>query len=174
MNTNNIQKPVLKMTRSVRRQLYTADIIFAMSCCLKGELPKKTKAVLDRVQTRVDNINKILYGGGRFVLSPRDYKKYNRVIDQLKKIVMDIGEDNQLSPDFFNAVMLLVEDTWESVTLSKKNVLKHEWRMLRNSMATFCRHILNEPDEYDPDWPGYRYEGLGVALGNKFNKVMMS
>ena len=129
---------VLKLTRSVRRQLYTADIVFAMSMCLEGRLPKKTRDVLGRVRARVDNINRIIYGGGRFVLSSRDYKKYNRIISEIKTIIMEMSDDNHLGPDFFNAVMLMVEDVYESVQASTSKGLKHEWAMLRRSMGRFA------------------------------------
>lgn len=167
------QPAILKMTRSVRRQIYTSDLVFAMSTCLQGA-PKKINDILDRIQDRLDNINNILYGGGKFVLSPRDYKKYNKVIVKMKKLVVDMSDGEILTPDFFNAVMMLVEDTFESVKHSKSHRLKHEWTMLRNSMATFCNHVLNEPDEFDPAWPGYKYEAMGVTLGRRFEKVIMS
>ena len=180
---------VLKLTRSVRRQLYTADIVFAMSMCLEGRLPKKTRDVLGRVRARVDNINRIIYGGGRFVLSSRDYKKYNRIISEIKTIIMEMSDDNHLDPDFFNAVMLLVEDVYESVQASTSKGLKHEWAMLRRSMGTFCKHVLNEPagspglefpgdskiyNYRQADWAGYAYEAMGVALGERFKRVMMA
>lgn len=165
---------VLNLTRSIRRQIYTADLIYAMSVCLAGTLPKKTKDVLTRIQARLNNINKLLYGGGRFVLSERDYKKYNRIINQVKDIISDISTNEKLNPDFFNACMMLVEDTYESAKQSKRTGLLHEWAMLRRSMSTFCSHVLDEPDEFDPDWAGYKYEPMGIALAAKLNAVMMS
>jgi len=164
----------LKLTRSIRRQIYTADLVFAMSTCLDGDLPKKTIEVLARIQARIDNINKILYGGGRFVLAQRDWEKYNRIIKQMKTMIINISDDNKLGPDFFNAVMMMVEDAYESVTQSKNKRLQHEWAMLRQSMGTFCKHVIDEPEEFDPDWIGYKYESIGAALGEKFKKVMMS
>ena len=181
---------LLKLTRSIRRQIYTADLVFALVTNISGSVPKNVRDILERIQKRIDNINGILYGNHRFVLSPRDHKKYNQVINKIKKLIIDIDDGDMLSPDFFNAIMLLVEDTYESVKSSKKKTLQHEWRMLRNSMGTFCRNILNEPDgtpggikfRCDPkiyndriaDWPGYKYEPMGVALGKKFEKVMMA
>jgi hypothetical protein len=173
MNTATPQKTI-KLTRSIRRQIYTADLVFALVTNISGSVPKNVKSVLIRIQKRIDNINGILYGNQRFVLSPRDHKKYNQVINKIKKLIIDVDDGDMLSPDFFNAIMLLVEDTYESVKASKKKTLQHEWRMLRNSMGTFCNHVINEPDEFDPDWPGYKYEALGVALGKKFEAVMMS
>ena len=130
--------------------------------------------MLARIQARVDNINKILYGGGRFVLAQKDWEKYNRIIKDMKTMIMNISEGNKLGPDFFNAVMLMVEEAYESVTQSKNQRLQHEWAMLRKSMGTFCSHIINEPDEFDPNWIGYKYESIGVALGEKFEKVIMA
>jgi len=173
MKTNAPTKTI-KLTRSIRRQIYTADLVFALVNNISGSVPKNVKSVLSRIQKRIDNINWILYGNQRFALSPRDHKKYNQVINKIKKLILDVDDGDMLSPDFFNAIMMLVEDTYESVKSSKKKPLQHEWRMLRNSMGTFCRHILNEPEEFDPAWPGYKYEALGVALGKKFDKVIMS
>lgn len=173
MTKDNPPPQILKFTRAVRRQIYTADLVFAMSTCLDGNIPKKTVAVLKRIQVRVDNINKILYGGGRFVLTPRDWKKYNRVIEQLKKMIMNISADNKLEADFFNAVLMLIEDTRESVKKSANKELQREWTMLNRSMATFCKHLIKEPKHFDPNWVGYKYEALGVALGHKFESAMM-
>jgi len=164
----------LKLTRSIRRQIYTADLVFAMATSLDCDMPKKTFDVMARIQARVDNINKILYGGGRFILTQKDWEKYNRIIKEMKTMILNISDDNKLGPDFFNAVMLMVEDAYESVTQSKNQRLQHEWAMLRKSMATFCKHVLDEPDKFDPDWPGYKYERMGDAMGQKFEKVMMS
>lgn len=170
-NTN----PKLKMTRAIRRQIYTADIVFSMSC-MKDLMPtKRMRDVLGRIEKRTNNINRILYGGGKFVLEWRDYKKFNDVINKIKTIIMDLGGDDELlSPDFFNALMFLVENTYESVKLSKHRGLNHEWKMLRKSMGTFCEYVLEEPKDFDPDWPGYKDELLGVALGKKFNHIMMA
>jgi len=164
----------LKLTRSIRRQIYTADLVFAMVTSLDCDMPKKTFDVMARIQARVDNINKILYGGGKFVLAQKDWEKYNRIINEMKTMILNISDDNKLGPDFFNAIMLMVEEAYESVTQSKNQRLQHEWAMLRKSMGTFCSHIINEPDGFDPDWIGYKYESIGVALGEKFEKVIMA
>ncbi len=166
---------ILKMTRAVRQQVYTADLAFALVTGLYSDstIPWKGKAVLKRIYTRLDNIHRILYRGGNFVLSPRDFKKYNRVILSIKKIILDITENNRVGNDFINAVLMMVEDTRESVKDSNNKKLQYEWNMLNQSLATFYKHIVQEPEPFNPEFTGYKYERLGVALGQKFQKVIM-
>lgn len=151
---------ILKMTRAVRQQVYTADLAFAMVISLGSDstIPRNTKAVLKRIHIRLDNINRILYGDGKFVLSPRDFKKYNRVILSIKKMISDITKNDRLETDFINAVLMMVEDTRESVKNSNNKKLQHEWNMLNQSLATFYRHIVQEPEPFNPEFTGYKYE----------------
>lgn len=171
----------LKLTRAVRRQIYTADLVFctAVTFELSNEKPpKKTIDVLNRIKTRLENINHILYGGTRdqFLkrVSDKDRKRYLETIGRIRELMNEVLKDDHVEPDFFNAVLMVVENTRESVKMSKNKNLQKQWTMLNRSLATFCNHIIDEPAEYDPEWIGYKYEPLGVAMGERFHNVMMS
>lgn len=170
----------VKMTRAVRRQVYTLDLVFATSLTMgadDGKLPKKTKDVLSRIIARTDNLKRILHGGPKFQLSPRDRKKYLRNIEVMKRMISAYIDNDRLENDFFNAVLMLVEDCREASKRSQNKQLQHEWKMLNQSLFTLYGHMVeSEPEPHpnrDDSWSGYKYQVLGVSLGKKFEKVMM-
>lgn len=184
----------LKLTRAVRRQIFTTDLVFCTAVTLKlsnEKLPKKTVDVLDRIETRLDNINHTLYGGTRdqFLkrISEKDRKRYLKTIDRIRDMMNIILEGDQAELDFFNAMMMVADDTNQSVKQSQNKHLRHEWLMLTKSFATLMNHIIEEPEgqpglkfpgdpgEYnrrDADWVGYKYEDMGVALGLRFERII--
>jgi len=169
----------LIMTKAIRRQLYTVDLvhgIIAATQCADVTLPKKTKAVIARILSRVRKIKKVVWGGDTYNLSPRDEKKHGRVVKAMQKLLHDAIMGDWFETDLITAVLFLVEEARESSKRSSNFELKMDWLMLNQSLYTLYNHLTEEDQEPEPrdnDWPGYKYESLGAMLGKQFEKEIM-
>jgi hypothetical protein len=170
----------LTMTRAVRRQLYTAEIVFASVNCIQcdgGQVPRKTRAVVERILSRVAEIRTEIYGGEKFILSRRDMKKHARIIDAMQRVLADAISGDRFEQDLINALLLLVENTRQASRKSSNSELKKHWNLLNGSLFTLHNHLTESDPEPGPNrdgtWPGYKYQQLGAALGKKIEKEIM-
>ncbi len=182
-----------KLTKAIRRQIYTTDLIYSTSIVfeLGKDVQPKTKNVLKRINARLENINQILYGGSREklvdALDTKSQRNYFKTIEKIKQVLIVSWEGDKVEADFFNAILYIVENVRQSAKKSNNKQLLHEWSMLNQSLNTLFCHIVEEPEgneqlntPNDPkkyyhritDFIGYKYQDLGVVMGQRFEKVL--
>ena len=175
----------IKLTRAIRRQIYTQDIIMALILTREADktkpMPRKTALLILRLKNQMDEINHVLYGGDRvaFVdrLTPKDRNRYTKTMFRMGDVLDSAWENNEVGPDFFEAVLMVTDDTAKAVQQSNNKRLKLCWNRLRNSVNTLYTHMTEDVPaqvKFDPDWIGYKYMRLGEMLGTKIEEVMMS
>ncbi len=158
---------VVSFSKSNRNLILTVDLVIALASCIESEksMPLKTKRCIDRINKRVSNIQNIIYGGNTLVLVPTNYRKYARIIKSIKKLIDNIaGEIVEL--DFFNAVLVLVEDARIGCKKSKNTRLQLEWGYLNQSLATLYGHV-------DQGLNAHEWMVLGENLAQRFKRIMV-
>jgi|SaaInlV_100m_DNA_6_1039743.scaffolds.fasta_scaffold09055_4 hypothetical protein len=160
-------KSVTTFSKSNRNLILTIDLVIALASCMTTDktMPIKTRRCLDRIRTRIKNIQDIIYGGKTLVLSPANYRQYGRIISSVKKLINNIA-GNTIGLDFINAVLALVEDARIGCQRSKNLTLQREWGHLNQSLATLYGHV-------DPDLDQYNLMQLGDNLAGRFKKIMV-
>ena len=107
-----------------------------------------------------------MFSGPSLVLAPTDFRKYRRVIKTIGKLIDSIGGET-VDLDFFNAVLLLVEDAREGCQRSKNTRLQREWNFLNQSLATLYGHV-------DPDLDQHNFMVLGKNLAARMERAMVA
>ncbi len=160
-------KCVASFSKSKRNLILTADLVTALTGCLKSEtaMPMKTRQCIERINKRISNIREIVYGGPNMVLSPGDFRKYERIICSIKKIIDNMADD-VVELDFINAILALVEDARISSRKSKNKTLQREMGYLNQSLATLYGHV-------DPELSEHTWMVLGENLAGRFRKIMV-
>jgi len=156
-------------SRSNRTLILTVDMVGALADTLQadnGPMPQKTARCVTRIQNRIQNIQAIVYGGPQLVLAPGVYRKYKRIIISIKKLIDGLADD-VVELDFFNAVLVLVEDARVNCRRSKNKRLLREWTYLNQSLATLYGHL-------DPDLSEIKWMALGENLAGRFKKMMVA
>lgn len=145
----------------------------------KHPMPRKTKLVIDRLKNQMNEINRILYGGDRtaFVdhLSPKDRKRYTYTMLRMGGVLDSAWDNDEVDLDFYEAVLMVADDTAKAVQQSKNKRLKACWGRLGKSVVTLYGHMtadVIEPKEFDPDWIGWEYMKLGKKLGERLEEVI--
>lgn len=161
---------VTRFTRAARRNILTIDLVKALADTMRTEddraLPRNTRRCIDRVNARIKNIQEIIYSGPTLALAPGHYKKYARIVMSIKKLIDNIGSD-VVELDFFNAVLVLVEDARLACRRSKNIRLQREWNFLNQSLATLYGHV-------DPDLSQIKWMALGDNLAGRFRRIIMA
>lgn len=155
-------------SKSNRNLILTVDLVVALADTLRADraMPVKTRRCVDRIKARILNIQNIVYGGSTLVLDPAEYRQYSRIVLSIKKLINNISNNNVVELDFFNAVLVLVEDARISSRRSKNKRLPREWDYLNQSLSTLYSHI-------DPDLSQYKWMALGENLATRFKRIMI-
>jgi hypothetical protein len=158
-------KPPIVFSTSVKNQIIGTDLVFGLFYPMKGDMSysKNSRKCIKRIENRLNNIKKTLYEGDLLVLNPRDHKKYNTIIDKVQNII--IGMDLDL--DYFNAVLMVVEDIRESAKNSNNKALYNDWTLLSQSLNTLYKHL-------DPNLTKDKFMKLGKNLANRIYKTYKS
>lgn len=174
---------MIKLTKSIRRQIYTQDVIMTM--IISREMDKKTplteptRQVINDLKNQMESVNNALYGGERvdFVdrLSKKHQKLYIAEMTRLGNVIESAIDGQLVGLDYHNATLMVVDDTLKSIKQSKKPALKVLWDRVLRSTITLYNHITKTfPQQTVPghEWTGYKYMQLGEALGYKLERVM--
>jgi hypothetical protein len=87
---------------------------------------------------RIGRIKVTLFHGERPVLEHRHYRKHQRMFATLKNLVTD-GYGSEVSLDFYNAVMMMVDRVVDGIRGSEQFV--NDWRAVFNMMETVYLHM---------------------------------
>jgi len=157
---------IISFPSAMRRQLASIDIVFSLieNIKKKRKITKKEKNCIARISNRIENIKTIHYGGEKLILSARGLRQYKKIITSLKKLV-DSYNLEAFSNDFFNAVLLIVENARISSKKSKNMQLEKEWTYLNQSLMTLYQYS-------DPDLSNYEDMKKGQEMGNKMASII--
>ena len=160
MNYSN--KTPIVFSQVVKNQIIGLDLTFGLYNTLADDkkLPKKSKDCISRVRKRVKNIKNIIYQRDVLVLKSSDHKKYKSIIKNIQEMLVKVD----LGLDYFNTVLMVVEDIRISTKNSNNKELYREWVMLSQSLNTLYTHS-------DPDLSKEKYMKLGKSLGMKIYEL---
>lgn len=153
-------------SKSVRRQLLGIDLVYTLIENLKknNKLNCRQKACVDRITKRIESIRAIHCDNKIF--SNKNFKRYSKLIEKIKKNIKSLDE-KQLSFEFYNAVLLNVEDTRDQVQQSRHKKLKIDWNFLNQSLYTLYTYA-NIPDPITE----YQYCKSGQKIGESLQAII--
>lgn len=152
------EKPIV-FSGAVKKQIISTDLVFGLYKTMADDekLPKNSRKCIKRIENRINNIKTILYGRETLVLSKKDHKKYTTTIKRIQDFLKSID----FGLDFFNAILMIVEDTRLSAKKSNNKKLIQEWRLLSQSLNTLYCHIDPKLEDFDNMKLG---ENLGIRI----------
>lgn len=155
-------KPPIIFSQNIKNQIIGTDLVFGLYCTLKDSpnLSKNSKRCIKRIENRIKNIKRIICNGKTLVLTSKDHKKYSQIIKNIQSLIQSVD----LDLDYFNAVLMIVEDIRVSAKKSKNKTLYKEWLLLSQSLNTLYSHL-------DPELSKIEFMKLGENLGKRIYKI---
>jgi len=141
----DMEKPI-KFDRISREQIITCDLAWALMTTMQLEaLQPKTRMCVNSVLVQVGNVQKILFRGAAVpVLKPTDYRKYQRVLVRLKKLITE-GYGPTVQWDFHNGVIMKVCKICDELEDHTPNALTLQyWKKMVATMVTLCAQMADE------------------------------
>ena len=164
--------PTISFSASMRKQMLTIDLVRAVISGVRGvdgkPLLKKTKNAVQRINNRVESIQRLLFNGAPGpTMRTKDLRRYERMIEKCKQIVQHrYPEEGVPTNDFFNAVLLLVSDRAKAQVENGKNKeLINHWKYLSQTLNTLYRHA-------DPELDDIRSMILGEELARQLRSAI--
>jgi len=165
----------MKMSRSQRRQLLTADLVRgAVDACrgayeeAKMDIPKDIENMLVVIDSSASEAAKYAYGRtdghGRFVLDVKETIAYQRPLMMLKRIIQTRYGDHIDARDFLSAVILVVSDLVDQLPANNQRRL-----ILWNDALL---GLIKLYEDYDPDLSEREHMDSGGATGEAFIEVL--
>lgn len=173
----------IKFTRSFRRQIYTQDVLMAWVLAVDGskddQITKEIREYVQSIRSILEGIDSLLFGSTRIdlvnLIDKKDVARYTRVVMQLNDVLNEAWAGNKIDLDFYNAILMVVEDTAKELQKSKNKDLSTIWELLADTVLDLYFLMANdvvEPKEFDSDWIGWKYMELGTKLGHKLERIV--
>ena len=158
------------LSRSKRRQLVVMDVVESLLNNIPDvfrreglKMPAKTKACLQRIARRKDEILTAILGAKIMELDRKRYKQYQRTLDRITEIIKKECGGHIDPLVWINAVLVMVEDT--RAQIPARNGLRKAWDYLNQSLATLYQH-------FDADLTATIEQIKGQDLGEKMFQVI--
>lgn len=145
-----------KFSKSSRFHLIVADLAYmlAENLSINNKLNSKERACVIRIKKRVKNIQTLFLGHNPDG-DPAQLRQYSRLISELYNFIQSLEMSN-LSFEYFNAILVLIEDARDNVKDSKKegkreinkDKLYREWSYMAGTMMTLYKYADPEIETY--------------------------
>ncbi|MGE4296996.1 MAG: hypothetical protein AB7E47_03115 [Desulfovibrionaceae bacterium] len=162
----------MSMSRAVRRQLCTLDLVFSVMDAIGGfytahdaPMPQDVAALVDDVLRGTRLCMRILVPTGTMYVTRKQDRAYHRALEGMKAEILDAYKGEEIpTREFLNAVLLLVEDTAAQMPPSpaQRNAAWHD----------LARAVVALYQAYDPDFSAMADMERGGHVGESMAQHM--
>jgi len=157
-------------SRSMRRQLLSADMAYALILLYKDMLnnpPNDIMKIIDECNKSVQKIYFKLYGGGTLVLKNRNLRHYRKMLLELQKSIdVILGKNSKLTLDFIIGIIIICSDQYQDVKkYSKDKEYQQTWMDLVSQLQLIYEY-------YDKDLEIHDFNENGEKINEAFQRIV--